>query len=312
MKHLHRALSVVAAFSMMVTFAEAQQGPPPPQQGTPLSQGGANQYPENDNQARGIRTNLPPLIAVNSRSLRGTTIARGRKVNDVCNYDFGVRIRLFGGRRDVVLRPNETTCEMILDHVQDTNVIEQASIPSSPRGLLGRLMQTLFPKLEAQSPTLRTLYSHIYTCGVACAGGADGLTAQQGWLNFRFVYSYNAQMDSAVGWFCTSGSDNGTTSRCMPGSPLGTWGSPMNPVNTGWWGYNFYNTGKVWGPGESVMSSWQTSFFWAPWPATYPRYFEHTLYMRQTATRYGDGYCDLYTSGSFVMGPILSCQMWAR
>ncbi len=305
MKHLRCVLSVVVTFSMMVTFAEAQAP----------SQNGANVYPQNDAQSKTIRQTFPRPANITKRMLRGDVIARGSKVRrnrgqgvtTECDYDFGVRVELMSGRREYTLQPNESDCTVTLADLQDTNVVEPttpiASTAPTPRGLIARFFQALFPTLEAQSWQLKQVYHHIYSCGVACAGGADGLTAQQGWLNFRHNTSGGvAEMQSASGWFCTAGTGYPIgTSLCQP--PMNISNAPMVPVNTGWVGQNFWITGRLWGgypPAAIVFASDQVSFF----HQSFPGVWDHTLYVKRWGYWDGRGVCDSYHTGSVVNGPV--------
>ena len=90
-------------------------------------------------------------------------------------------------------------------------------------------------------------------------------------------------------------------------------GAPMIGVNTGWVGLNAWITGCIWGPGDSIFASEQTSFRWAPYPVTYPYYYEHTLYNQRQVTRYGIAFCSTYFTGSIVNGPVYgTCQNTPR
>jgi hypothetical protein len=290
------------------------------------TQSGQNQYPQNDQQSRTIRTNFPQAVKITRNTGRGDVLARGRKVTRArggrvsteCDYDFGITVELAAGKREFTLQPRESDCSVVLDDLRDENVTEgnvQAKASPTRPNPIARFFEALFPTLSAQSYTLRQVYHHIYTCGIACAGGVDGLTAQQGWLNYRYN-GVNAQMDSGTGgWSCVAGSTYGLpnvgVSNCQP--PLQVPGVPMFPVNTGWWTYNFWATCRNWGPGPSVSQCNQASYFWVLPGNTIPRLWEHTLYITQTAYSNGNGACTSYVTGSYVNGPWQgACQINAR
>lgn len=73
----------------------------------------------------------------------------------------------------------------------------------------------------------------------AACYGIDGLTAQQGWMDYRWTPTA-AMIEAAWGWFCTAGISYWLggipQSNCQ--NPMEVAGAPMFQVNTGWVGYN--------------------------------------------------------------------------
>lgn len=281
------------------------------------STGGMNQYPRNDDEARLARRELPTPVKISGSTLRGDVVARGRRVQRAsgrisasdCEFDFGFEIQLQAGSREVVLQP-QPDCTITLESITDKDVVEPAEyavnavkpgIFAAVRHVAGKLSEALFPTAFAQTDVLRTLYHHIYTCGVACAGGIDGLTAQQGWLNYRYNYT-QAKLDTAYAWFCMAGSSGGY-SYCQ--FPMEIAGTPMFPVNTGWTGFGgvMYRT---WGPGTQVSAGDYSIYQWIPVGQSVPPAFVHTLYNERKANYNGTVSCVSWISGSIPNGPVRS------
>jgi hypothetical protein len=287
------------------------------------SEAGQNRFPRTDAESRSVRTNLPRPVRITRRHLPGDVLTRGRammrnrggRATQDCEFDFGVEVSLYSGSREYTIetRPD---CSVVLQNLNDNDVVEPedrivaAQTPGAfgrIRDVAGRLWDALFPTAFAQSYALKTIYHHIYTCGIACAGGIDGLTAQQGWLYYRHN-GISAQMDGAWGWFCTSGM-NGSYSWCQP--PMEVPGAPMNQINTGWAGYNSWIMYRYWGPGTNVSAGDQTMFDWRP--IGFPPTFIHTLYNERKANQYGVASCISYYSGYIVNGPVIgNCVQTSR
>jgi hypothetical protein len=201
-------------------------------------------------------------------------------------------------------------CTVVVDDIVDTSVVEVPENVAAARTLFGSiakvsgwLWEALFPIAHAQSYASRRMYHHIHTCGAACAGGIDGLTAQQGWMDYRYN-TLNARMDGAWGWACTAGTKTPGVSWCQP--PMEIAAAPMAPVNTGWAATNFWIVERVWGPASQVRAADQSDFFWAPWPATQPRSYQHRLSSLRFANYNGTAGCSSGITGSWVNGPIRS------
>lgn len=281
------------------------------------TEGGLNQYPQNDAEARLMHRELPPPVKISRNTLRGDIVARGRRVprttdraeGSDCAFDFGFEIELRSGSREVVLQP-QPDCTVTLESVTDVDVIEPqehavASVApgvfATVRQVAGKLWEALLPTAFAQTDVLMTLYHHIYTCGIACSGGIDGLTAQQGWLDYRYNLT-QAQLDAAYGWFCMAGTSGGY-SYCQ--SPLEVPYAPMAPVNTGWTGFGGIMY-RHWGPGTQVSAGDYSTYQWVPWGESVPPAFVHTLYNERKANYNGTVSCVSWIAGSIVNGPVRS------
>lgn len=244
---------------------------------------GEHQFPRDDRENRAIQRERPAPVQIHRRVLPGSVIARGTMIDrnrdgvvapEECQFNYGFEIRLYSGSRTIGIR-YEPDCTAVLEDVVDVDVIEPEDRlalrdPTSPgrvRSLFGRLMDALFPTVHAQAYINKGVYEHIYTYG---GGGPswDGLTAQQGWLEFRYNGSH-ANFNSALGYFCVDGRDAYGNSYCRP--PMGI--PPMNPAWTGWYGYNPHIVARCYGPSNRVCSHEHTSFFW-DWG---PPEFNHTL-----------------------------------
>jgi hypothetical protein len=281
------------------------------------TQGGMNQYPQTDDEARLIRRDLPPPVKISRSTLPGDIVARGRHVQRTtgrtagsdCAFDFGFEIELQSGSREVVLRP-QPDCTVTLESVTDVDVVEpqehavasvKPGIFATARHVTGKLWEALFPTAFAQTDVLRTLYHHIYTCGIGCSGGIDGLTAQQGWLNYRYNYT-QAKLDTAYAWFCMAGSAGGY-SYCQ--DPMHVAYAPMAPVNTGWTGYGGVMY-RNWGWGSQVSAGDYSTYQWIPVGQSVPPAYIHTLYNERKANYNGSVSCVSWISGSIVNGPVRS------
>lgn len=299
---LRIAVGICLSLSVMTQLIQAQQL---------RGERGATLYPGTDDASRSTRREFAQSIRVNRQTQRGAVIARGLRapLNGECVYNVNIRVEIYSGGRELALSPRPD-CSIVLDDIVDNAVVEpeeRAAAALAPgafgqmRNVAGRLWEALFPTALAQSYVLKRLYTHIYTCGVACSGGIDGLTALQGWTDYRYNGS-SISMDAAWEWFCTSGTTSSGMSNCQPPMEVG-W-SPMNPVNTGWWGYNNWITGRVWGPGSSIYGSAETTFKWTPMGV--PPTFIHTLYNQRTVNFAGIATCSTPIVGSWVNGPLRS------
>jgi hypothetical protein len=304
--------TLVVAFASLASVASAQ------------SQGGEARYPRNDAESREISGSRPAAIKITGRSAPGDVLSRGTmrsrvvgsRVEQECEFNYSFDVPLLFGSREVTIQ-HQKDCTAVLESVTDIDVVEApdavavaAVAPSGMRSiaqLASKLWETIFPTVSAQSYTLRTLYHHIYTCGIACAGGADGLTALQGWIDYRYN-GFDARMDGALSWFCTSGTNGAGQSNCQP--PLHQIGVPMFPVNVGWLGYAII-VGRAWGPANLVMSDEYGRFFLAP--AGNPIAFDHTMRQQRIAFSNGSVNCSSTITGSYVQGPVRSaCVVTAR
>jgi hypothetical protein len=263
------------------------------------------------------------------RSLKGRVLARGKRVErnrdgivqPECEFNYSFETELFSGNREVTIQ-HTPDCRAVLEKIEDMNAVEPqegliAGVSPGAFGsasrVVGKLWEALFPTVLAQTWNYRTLYHHIYTCGVACHGSVDGLTALQGWLDYRYNGS-TVVNEGAAGWMCVAGQHPSYPNRsnCQP--PMEVAYSPMAPVNTGWWGYNFWITGRIWGPGGIVLGQDQSSYYWLPLRVQPgPRFYEHTLYNQRTARANGVASCGSSVTGSFVNGPVRSlCVVRSR
>jgi hypothetical protein len=230
-----------------------------------------------------------------------------------------LQTEILEGSREVVVTPRED-CTLVLESIDDQNVVEPQDAnlarqePPSPRGLWALLWQRLFPTVSAQTLWVeRSVYHHIYTCGVACAGGIDGLTAQQSFLRYSNNTDFPRQVklsNQTFEWYCIAGvrwTPVGYLSNCQP--LLEVSGAPMFPANTGWRVLNPWILSRVWGPNTlQVAASAQAEFDWNPnGPGVQPRFFWHRLIVESVGRPYPLApLCNSVLQGSPVNGPIRS------
>jgi hypothetical protein len=273
------------------------------------ARGGASQYPRNDRIDASIPRNLPAPVQIRGDVRPGHILARGRNVDlnrdrvladDECEFNYGFSVALWSGRREVTVR-HLPGCTAVIEEIRDINAVEvqdrvaalkRSDPPTTPRTVLGRLWDAIFPTASAQTWINKVVYGDIYTYGYAGAG-ADGLTAQQGWLYFRYSGS-SAIMNSANGWFCVDGRNPQGQSWCQP--PLGI--PPMGPYHTAWWGQNPWIIQRSWGPSPTVVAEEQTEFFWDPQSCPLCPEFRHQLHNRRIAYAQGWGECPRWVTGS--------------
>jgi hypothetical protein len=297
--------------------------------------GGAAAFPRTNQEnqaaarARGTR---PATVTITRSTPPGAVVARGRRAaaaagrgggaSAPCEYNVGWTIEILEGAREVTVTPRESDCTLVLDSIQDRDVVEPgdrnlARLEQPGRGLWGALWQALFPTASAQTLWVeRAAYHHIYTCGVACAGGIDGLTALQSFLRYSQTTDYPRQVrlsNRTFEWYCIAGlrwTPVGWLSNCQP--LLETPGAPMFPGNTGWRVYNPWITGRVWGPTTgNVYASAQAEFDWnISGPNVQPRFYWHRLIVESVGRVYPYGpLCNSILQGSPVNGPIRSVCM---
>lgn len=231
-----------------------------------------------------------------------------------CQYDYTIGTDITEGQRNFTIL-HLPDCTVVLEELRDLGVVEPGEfnvaqvspgIFAPMRHVVGKLMDALFPTAFAQTWVYKTAYHDIWTCGAICP--PDGLTAQQGWIDYRYILNSEIRLDSALGWFCTAGlqyRDDQWKSFCL--EPMDIPGSPMQQYDTGWRGYNPFIVERYWGtPNSSFVKSYEkTNFFWCPENNPCPQY-EHILYNQRTAWPSGNYNCSSTTSGTFVRGPMRS------
>lgn len=296
--------------------------------------GGANDYPRTDAEGRAFSQSRsrPPAQAVKitGRSVIGSIVARGQRAGEQtgatspperatgqepapCEYDATFSVEIVEGAREFTVSP-QPDCTLVLDEVRDTDVVEpqeviaQAQPKRSLRGMLAGLWEVFFPRLLAQIWVQRSVYQHIYSCGVACAGGIDGLTAQQTWMRYE-QSGTQVRANQLYGWYCIAGIRwNGAAyvSNCQP--PLEVPNAPMFGGNTGWRAFNGWPTVREWGPSTSrVRTGDQAEFDWnIAGPTVPPRSFHHQLSTETIGRPSGAPTCNSSIQGSWVAGPIRS------
>ena len=312
-----RGIPIVVLLLAGGTVAEAQEG-----------RGGAVRAPRTDAERRGINRKAPRVRArVDRRTLRGDVIARGKRTDknldgrfsaDECEFDFTVSTEIALGERQLTLVNNPADCTSKLDDIQDVDVVEPREneiamvtpgVFHKARQAIGNLWEALFPALLAQTWQSRELYHDIMTCGVVCPpvgvgpSAGDGLTALQGWMNYRFMPWGAVQMTSSLGWYCVNGTriDPYTGQRvswCLP--PMHLPGSPMVPVWTRWFAHNPHIVERVSG-GSFARAMDATSFYWLPLPPA-PRYYEHQLVNWREAFNTGYSRCNSTVIGFVCSG----------
>jgi hypothetical protein len=177
----------------------------------PLPLGGANV------ESNGLGRQSPPLrigLRIRRDMKPGEVFARGNRIdvnNDgvlqegECYFDYVITV-LPGQTVSTAVGPG---CTIVLHSVTEGPVVllrpEQA--PNLARMLFNRFMDAVGPKVHAQSqqrPYTKGVYGHLYHWG---GGGKefDGLTAQQGWIEWEHNAFNSAQMLHAGGWYCTAG-----------------------------------------------------------------------------------------------------------
>jgi len=311
-------LAVATVVTLPAQQVQQRQPQPNPQQGT------ANQPMPQGYRSRDLGT--PIRITRDMR--RGDVVARGNVMrrapgrppalqgadpNFDCEYDFGVSISLRQGSRAVYLTTGPN-CTVVIDRIEDedvieleNNVVQGKSVPMNP---IARLWNAFVPTLHAQwncyNRCKQKIYSHIMTWGLATPA-YDGLTAQQGWLEFSYQSGQATQLyGGTYGWACVAGVNPYTgLQNCQ--SPLNI--PPMFPTNIGWWATNFFiGPGSYPGPGSSINRLDQSDFFLDRFPL---REYQHTLFNRRIGYGGGGGTCSLYYSGSIPFGltPVPVCQV---
>ena len=297
------------------------------------SSGGANVYPRTDAQNRAAAQAIaarPTEVRITRNSQRGSIVARGRRLTrqgagappldaPQCEYNVAFRVEIVEGSREFTVAP-QPDCTMLLEDVQDMNVIEpqEALVRGEPqrslRHVLASLWETFFPRLLAQTLWMqRSVYQHIFTCGAACAGNADGLTAQQSWLYYSqsLSYPYQVQANGMYGWYCHADAPywNGYryVTYCQP--PLDIPAAPMFPGNTGWRTVAAVIAVREWGPSTSMVRGVDFSEYdWnVAGPQVAPRFLLHRLTTETIGRPQGfSPICNSYIQGSWVAGPVRS------
>lgn len=172
--------------------------------------GGPNAYPRTDAEGRALAESRsrPPahVVRITRDSVQGSVVSRGLRAAEQapgvdskqstnlemapCEFNVRFSVEILQGAREFTVTP-QPDCTLVLDEVRDTDVVEpqeaiaNAEPKGSIRGMLASLWEVFFPRLLAQIWVQRSVYQHIYACGAACAGGLDGLTAQQTWMRYE-------------------------------------------------------------------------------------------------------------------------------
>ena len=302
--------------------------------------GGPVRYPRTDAERRGSNRERPRFRAkVDRRTLRGDVIGRGKRTDrnrdgrfsaDECEFDFSVGTDIAEGERQMVVVNNPADCTSKLEEIQDIDVVEPREhqialvtpgVFHRARKTIGNLWEALFPTVLAQTFLYRQLYHDIMTCGVVCPptgigpSAGDGLTALQGFMDYRYIPFGRVEMTGALGWYCVDGwrTDPFTgqrVSHCQP--PMHLPGSPMFPFWTQWYAYNPIILERIWG-GSFARAMDASSFYWLPNGG--PLMFNHQLVNWREAFNTGFSRCDSRALGSFVNGPAkfyVSCRVRVR
>jgi hypothetical protein len=303
--------------------------------------GGPVRHPRTDAERRGVKKERPRFRAkVDRRTLRGDVIGRGKRTDrnrdgrfsaDECEFDFTIGTDIAEGERQMVVVNNPTDCTSKLEELQDIDVVEPEEnqiamvtpgVFHKARKAIGNLWEALFPTVLAQTWQYRRLYHDIMTCGVVCPptgtgpSAGDGLTALQGFMDYRFIPYRQVEMTSALGWYCVDGwrTDPFTgqrVSHCLP--PMHLPGSPMFPFWTHWYAYNPIILERISPGGSFARAMDATSFYWLPNGG--PLLFNHQLVNWREAYNDGRSYCDSRALGSYVLGPAkfyISCKVTWR
>jgi hypothetical protein len=312
------------------SVAEAQEG-----------SGGAVRSPRTDAERRSIKSERPRVRAkVDRRSLRGDVLARGKRTDknrdgrfsaDECEFDFTVGTDIALGERQMVVVNNPADCTSKLEDIQDIDVVEPQEnqvamvtpgVFHRARKAVGSLWEALFPAVLAQTWLYRELYHDIMTCGVICPptgigpSAGDGVTALQGFMDYRYIPFGRVEMTGSLGWWCVDGwrTDPYTGQRvswCQP--PMHLPGSPMFPFWTHWYAYNPMILERISPGGSFARAMDATSFYWLPNGG--PRLYDHQLVNWREASNNGYSNCDSRAFGSYVNGParfFLRCRVTAR
>ena len=313
-----------------VSIAAAQEG-----------SGGPVRQPRTDAERRSASKERPRFRAkVDRRTLRGDVIGRGTRTDknrdgrfsaDECEFDFSVGTDIALGERQIVVVNNPADCTSKLEDMQDIDVVEPEEnqvamvtpgVFHRTRKAIGNLWEALFPTVLAQTFLYRELYHDIMTCGVVCPptgigpSAGDGLTALQGFMDYRFVPFGRLEMTGALGWWCVDGwrTDPFTgqrVSHCLP--PMHLPGSPMFPFWTHWYAYNPIVLERIAPGGSFARAMDATSFYWLPNGG--PLMFNHQLVNWREAFNNGASNCDSRAFGSFVNGPAkfyVRCRVTVR
>lgn len=297
-----------------------------------IGEGGQSRFPSSNTESQGaaaaaLARSRAPVVKVTRRSPIGAVVARGRRSPAAtpgrgagvgpCEYTVTFRIEILEGARELTVAPRAADCTLVLENVEDQNVVEPEDVNVArqappARGLLASLWQLFFPTIAAQTLWVeRAVYHHIYSCGVACGGGSDGLTAQQAFLRYEQNTDYPRQVrmtNRTFEWYCIAGvrwTPVGYRSWCQP--LLETPSAPMFPGNTGWRVFNPFILSREWGPSTVQVSSLaKAEFDWnAAGPQVQPRFFWHRLYVYTVGRPYGLApSCESTFDGMPVAGPI--------
>jgi hypothetical protein len=266
-------------------------------------------------------TRSTPLGAVIARGRRAAAApfgGSGGRAEAPCEFNVVLQTEILEGSREVTVTP-QADCSLVLERIDDVRVVEPQDVKvaqqerPSPRSWLASIWQHFFPSVSAQTLWVdRSMYHHIYTCGVACAGGIDGLTALQSFLRYSHNTDFPRQVrlsNQTFEWYCMAGvrwTPIGTLSNCQP--VLEVAGAPMFPGNTGWRVYNPWITGRVWGPNTTqVYASAQAEYDWNPSGASTPRFYWHRLIVESVGRTYPLApLCNSILQGAPVAGPLRS------
>ena len=158
-----------------------------------------------------------------------------------CDYDFGITVELAAGKREFTLQPRESDCSVVLDDLRDEEcrkgTCEAKASPTRPNPI-ARFFGALFPTLSAQSYTLRQVYHHIYTCGIACAGRCRRSYRTTGMVELPLQRRQRSDGQRTGGWSCGRFNVRSAERRCLK-LPTAVAGAPALPdvprMNTGWW-----------------------------------------------------------------------------
>lgn len=260
---------------------------------------------------------LPVPIKIRSDMNRGDVIARGNRVDidrnglmseDECQFDFGVEITLMSGSRTVIIE-RTPDCTVVLQGVVDVDAVEPEAAAEPAAGgrqlgflpaalrLFGQWWNALSPTLSAQLYLTKGVYGMVYQYG---GGGPsyDGLTAQQGWLHWKYNTTH-AIMMNASGWYCQAGPYPGCQNPLtMP---------PMFHTNLGWYPQVPTGFGDVYGGPGAVV----TRLDFSTWQYTPTGTWNHTLYARRNGSAQGAGTCSNWYNGSIVLGSVVHCHTYA-
>jgi hypothetical protein len=324
----HAIVLITLLIAAVPTVAKAQN----------IGEGGPSRFPSSNTEsqraaAAALARSRAPVVKVTRSSPIGAVVARGRRNTATtrgrgaqvgeCEYTASFLIEIAEGARELTITPRDADCTLVLENVEDRNVVEPGDVNvarqgPSPRGLWASLWALFFPTVAAQTLWVeRSVYQHIYTCGVACGGGSDGLTALQGFLRYSNNTDYPRQVKMSnltFDWYCIAGVRStpvGYRSNCQP--VLETPSAPMFPGNTGWRVMNPFILSREWGPSAvEVYSLTQAEFDWnLAGPQVQPRFYWHRLYVHTIGRPYPlSPQCFSTFDGMPVAGPLkLGCQV---